>query len=343
MIFVASVIAIACNQPSQSDIDPTIQSVSNDSKNVDPNQWKPGKYVTTKKPNSDRHITADQQNNKNKFKSTDRNKEYLLRRKMFFDTEGRDIRIAIEDLEVRQREWRGRVEELETILAAEGRHPDSDTTYRDWKAKIVQLNADQNTLEEHATEAFLAYQKSKLSPASHTEEEYQHSLQKGLGEAKRLNMQYQPSLPKPRKPKSPTPIPVALKPTRAMDPCLEGTRSANAVHHLAIPGSGPLTYSDNRADADQSLYSNTKTERFREKQNRQIHVPHASRSQEITVPIESWAQSVWVPHASRSQETTVATEVSPDNQPPEKIKNAPRFSTKPEIEDTEWFLLNPTP
>jgi hypothetical protein len=112
-------------------------------------------------------------------------------RQLFFDTEGKDLKVAVSDLKVREAEWVERIEHLSLAIRLEGRDPRQDRVYRIWQNTVAQLHRDQQLLVERSKDAYLAYLKARLSADQKVENAYQRSLQRGLGEAERLRIQYQ--------------------------------------------------------------------------------------------------------------------------------------------------------
>ena len=96
----------------------------------------------------------------------------------------------IQDLEILDKGFSKSIEKLHAVLESINKDPETDEDLQKWEKKRSELHAEKAKLVEKLKEAFLAFQKSKLTPTGEQSERMTELLANGVAEAESLTAQF---------------------------------------------------------------------------------------------------------------------------------------------------------
>jgi len=111
--------------------------------------------------------------------------------KEFTSSEGSKINDAIKDLTILEDSLNQRINKLGIIIRRTGRDPDQDTDLTNWKQSLSEIKNSKLELAEKLKDAFISFQKFKLSPSKSEREEYKNAIEEGSINANEMLNRYE--------------------------------------------------------------------------------------------------------------------------------------------------------
>jgi len=124
-------------------------------------------------------------------KELEKKKEVEDELSSFKDGDGSALNEAIIDMEVLESQLQKRLNKLELVIKELDRDPEEDEDYRQWKTHLEDVQAGKTKLVESLKDAFLQYQKFKLTPTASEQESYKNTMEAGSAEAQQVIEQYE--------------------------------------------------------------------------------------------------------------------------------------------------------
>jgi hypothetical protein len=143
-----------------------------------------GVFIFAKKHDSSGNLIADA----TEEKAGDDFAEKEL--KKFKSNEGRELQGKIQDLEILDKGFSNSIEKLRAVLESINKDPETDEDLQKWEKKRSELHTEKAKLVEKLKEAFLAFQKSKLTPTGEQSERMTELLANGVAEAESMTAQF---------------------------------------------------------------------------------------------------------------------------------------------------------
>ena len=148
-----------------------------------------GAFVYAKKHDSSGNLISETQENKPAEKSMDDFADNEFEE--FKSGEGRELWTKIKDIEIQDEARSESINKMRAILEKAKIDPEEDEDYRAWVEKREQLQEEKAKLEARLMEAFVAYEKYKLTPTGDQENQWKKLLADGEQDAERLKNQYE--------------------------------------------------------------------------------------------------------------------------------------------------------
>ena len=134
------------------------------------------------------YITPERQN---EIKQKEEAEVFDEEFKEFTSSEGSKINDAIKDLTILEDSLNQRINKLGIIIRRTGRDPDQDTDLTNWKQSLSEIKNSKLELAEKLKDAFISFQKFKLSPSKSEREEYKNAIEEGSINANEILNRYE--------------------------------------------------------------------------------------------------------------------------------------------------------
>jgi len=108
----------------------------------------------------------------------------------FKNQEGQQIQSAITDLELLEEGLAERINSLELLIKEAGREPNEDADLNQWKDHLSKVQMNLKNLEESLKDAFLQYQKFKLTATAGEQKAFEQAIETGSADAQEIVGRY---------------------------------------------------------------------------------------------------------------------------------------------------------